>query len=273
MSSDDGQVALDRPRRVPQSSTARRECADGDALPTSRPTLLLVAGLSVTVLTFGLPLAHLGARLPGSSIGLALLPLLVLGACSLRPTITLLTHLAFPVSHLPLLLAQPELVSREVYGGASGLFGLVAVATAFAMFLGAATTTLRPPKNRIPLYAHPELWRGFAIAVAVGPILALALPALTSVDADPLGASVAIGSGLAISVLAAGFWMPRLVLGRDSGHARGHFEGTAGNASSSDPRLVALARQSRPSAARTAFVLAIAAVALGGVAAWTYWRP
>lgn len=242
-------------------------------MPTSRPTLLLVAGLSVTVLTFGLPLAHLGARLPGSSIGLALLPLLVLGACSLRPTTALLTHLAFPVSHLPLLLVEPELASREVYGGASGLFGLVAIATAFAMFLGAATATLRPPKKSVPLYAHPELWRGFAIAVAVGPILALALPALTSLDADPLGASVAIGCGLAVSVLAAGFWMPRLVLGRDSGQAALRIEDTLATPSMSDPRLVALARESRPSTARTAFALVISAVALGGVAAWTYWRP
>lgn len=242
-------------------------------MPTSRPTLLLVAGLCVTILTFGLPLAHLGVRLPGSSIGLALLPLVVLGACSLRPTTTLLTHLAFPVSHLPLLLVEPDLVSREVYGGASGLFGLVAVATAFAMFLGATTSTLRPPKKSVPLYAHPELWRGFAIAVAVGPILALALPALTSIDADPLGASSAIGCGLAVSVLAAGFWMPRLVLGQHSGRVAARFEDAVAGASHSDPRLVALTRESRPSSARTAFVLTIAAIALGGGAAWTYWRP
>lgn len=242
-------------------------------MPTSRPTLLLVAGLSVTVLTFGLPLAHLGARLPGSSIGLALLPLLILGACSLWPTTTLLTHLAFPVSHLPLLLVEPELASREVYGGASGLFGLVAITTAFAMFLVAATPSLRPPRARVPLYAHADLWRGFAIAIAVAPILALALPALTAVDADPLGATVAIGCGLAVSVVAAGFWMPRLVLGNASGRVGVPAARAPRYATSSDPRLLALARESRPSGARTALVLVISALALGGVAAWTYWRP
>jgi hypothetical protein len=245
-------------------------------LPTSRPTLLLVAGLSVTVLAFGLPLAHLGARLPGSSIGLGLLPLIALGACLFRPATTLLTHLVFPVSHLPLLITEPELASREVYGGASGLFGLVAIAIAFGLFLVAATETLRPPRKSVPLYAHPDLWRGFAIAVAVGPILALALPALTAVDADPLGAAVAIGCGLAVSVLAAGFWMPKLVLGRDAGRLGALLERAPLSpppSSSFDPRLVALARESRPSGARTAFVLVISALALGGVAAWTTWRP
>lgn len=243
-------------------------------MPTSRPNLLLVAGLSVTVLAFGLPLAHLGVRLPGSGLALALLPVLTLLACSFRPATVLLTHFAFPVSHLPLLVTHPDLASREVYGGASGLLGLVAIASAFTVFLIAATPTLRPPKRPTPLHAHPDLWRGLAIAVAIGPILALALPALTAVDVDPLGAAVAMGCGLAVSVVAAGFWMPRLVLALGPTTGRVPYAARrAGHGLSHDERHQALARESRPSPARTAWVIVLSALALGGVAAWTYWRP
>lgn len=229
-------------------------------MPTSRPVLLLIAGLSVTLLTVGLPLAHLRVRPSGLALGLATLPFLVLLVTAARPHVRWLTHFAFPASHLPLLVIQPELTSREVYGGLSGLVGLIAIAVAYALFLTAATPSARrlAPNARATWTASPDVWRTLAILFAAGPILALVLPSLTAFEPDPLGAAVAVGSGIAIAFVAVGLWLPRLVLVRPEMRAAA---------------LSNLARQSRPSGARTAWALVVATLTLIGIAVWSFWRP
>ena len=236
---------------------------DGALLPTSRPVLLLIAGLSATLLTVALPLAHLRVRPSGLALGLLALPFLVLLVTAARPNARWLTHFVFPASHLPLLVVQPELTSREVYGGLSGLVGLIAIAIAYTLFLAAATPSIRrrtPPHHtpRRAWTAHPDVWRTLAILFAVGPMLALALPSLTAVEPDPLGAAVAVGSGVAVAFVAVGWWMPRLVLIRPEARAAA---------------LTTLARQSRPSGSRTTWALVVAALFLIGIAVWSIWRP
>lgn len=228
-------------------------------MPTSRPILLLVAGLSVTLLIVGLPVAHLGTRLLGSMLALVGLPLLVLIASAIRPETRWLTHLVFPASHLPLLIARPELTSREVYGGVSGLLGLIAIAVSYALYLVAVTPQkARGERVNSPVHSHPGLWRILAIAFAVGPTLALALPILTALEPDPLGAAVALGSGVLVAALSVGWWMPRLTL-----------IGPENRLSELD----ALARAGRSSVTRTTLSLVGAAVALAGLMVWSYWRP
>lgn len=231
-------------------------------MPTSRPVLLLIAGLSATLLTVALPLAYLRVRPSGFALGLLTLPFLVLLVTAARPNARWLTHFVFPASHLPLLVVQPELTSREVYGGLSGLVGLIAITIAYALFLTAATPSIRlraPPRHtRHTWTAHPDLWRILAILFALGPMLALALPSLTAVEPDPLGAAVAVGSGVAVAFVAVGWWMPRLVLIRPEARAAA---------------LTTLARQSRPSGSRTTWALVVAALFLIGIAVWSIWRP
>jgi hypothetical protein len=220
---------------------------------------MLVAGLSVTLLIVGLPLAHLGLRLQGVAVVLVALPLVVLLASAIRPETRWLTHLVFPASHLPLLIARPELTSREVYGGLSGLIGLVAIAVSFVFYLMAVTPRLnRGERPRTAWHSHPDLWRVLAILFAVGPTLALALPALTALEPDPLGAAVALGIGVVVSALAVGLWLPRLTLieGEQRQEALRH-----------------LARLSKSSGTKTTLALVFAAIALTGLAVWSYWRP
>jgi hypothetical protein len=222
-------------------------------------------------------MAHLGTRPTGLQLTLMLLPALTLIACSFRPSITWLTHFAFPASHLPLLMSNKALTSGEIYGGVNGLLGLIAIIVSAIVFFASVTPALstRRRANRRPnrdLMRHPWLLPALAIAFTLGPALALTLPALMVPDLDPLNAALAIGLGPVLAV-GAGLWLTRHTAAAASTASARPTVSHPHAATSSLTTLIDLTNDSRPNAIRTVWVTAAAAFFLGLLILWTYWRP
>ena len=138
---------------------------------------MVASGLLVTVVLVGVPLAYVGARLPGLSGVFALFPLAAVALCVLGPwsrqTASRAAEAAlppplraaatpppfdayppawlsvglFPASHLPVLLAHPRRADVRLYHGPGGLVALLAVGAAFAFWLRATRPRLLASKS------------------------------------------------------------------------------------------------------------------------------
>lgn len=229
--------------------------------PRASPTLV-ASGLATTLLLLALPMLHLGLRPTTGMLALATLPVVALAVAVRFPAIPALTHFVFPVSHLPLLIAHPKLTSTEVYGGASGLFGLLAILVSGAVFL-ASTAPPIPRPTRTAEDAPQRPWprslgtlRLLALAFALLPALALTLATISSPDLAPENAALALLLGPLLAVGTVGLWLTRALTPGDR-----------------DEALASLARRSRPSASRTTWVIIVAALAIGLTVFWSHWRP
>lgn len=217
--------------------------------------MLVASGASTTLLLVVLPYLHIEARPNPGALAFALIPFVALIAALARPQNGVLTHLVFPTSHLPVLMLHPELTSREVYGGVSGLIGLFAVLVSFGVFLAATAPSAPQTRGRWRV-DEARVWRALAVTFATAPIAALTLPALIAPDADPLDLGLAVALGMAVSLLAALLWndrVPRVELAPSRRKAR-HIPVA--------PRL-----------SRALLSCAVAVLALGALVVWSGWRP
>ncbi|MBL8783255.1 MAG: hypothetical protein JNJ59_00025 [Deltaproteobacteria bacterium] len=235
---------------------------------------LLFAGLAFTVLVLGLPMAHVGLRPRGIELAFVLLPLGAIVAATLRPNLTILTHLLVPVAHLPLLAVHPELTGDTVYGGPKGLLALLAVAASFAIYLAVATPrkTSRGPaakgpaprpeatprERRLRLPAHPLVLGALGLTLAV--LAALFLPALSQRNAPWQALSaIALGPILVWWLVARGLGQRILPPTLDEGQ-----------------RLRALhdlAQSARPRPVILVLAALLAALSIGLGVFWSLWSP
>lgn len=223
-------------------------------MASPRPLPLVVSGLVFTMLALGLPLLHLRSSPSGLQVALIALPIAVLVTVLLVPGRAALSHFAFPLAHVPLMAALPELTGDRIYGGASGLLAFVAVVCAGAAYLVAATPRLVTRRVR------PELIAVVGLVVALAVLVAFVFgvhgaknapwPALTGLVIGPLVAWWLVAHGLARHVALP--TLDRAVRTRD---------------------LYALRERSRPRL--TTFVLAavLAVVALALLAFFYLWSP
>jgi len=215
---------------------------------------MLVAGVTCTALLFALPLAYLGQPISALVAALATLPLLVLLALLFRPHLVTLSHLAFPLAHLPLLLTRPELTGPRIYGGPSGLVAFLAVIAAGAAFF--VTVTPRLEARR----ARPEALPLVGLLLALAPTLALFAPALATSNA-PWGALLCIALAPLVS-----WWLVAHVFVRD----------VAMPALAPGQRVRALYRlreRSRPRSSRLVLAAILTVPALALTALWYLWSP
>lgn len=193
---------------------------------------MVASGLLVTVVLVGVPLAYVGARLPGLSGVFALFPPAALALCVLGPwargTASRAAEAAlpptlraaaiprpfdryppawlsvglFPASHLPVLLAHPSLADVRLYHGPGGLAALAAVGAAFAFWLRASRPRLVPAKafRTAPASLVSVVTWGVA-TLLVGAYLVPALRPHTA----PEGALLAIALGVLTVVLVVGW--------------------------------------------------------------------
>lgn len=165
-----------------------------------RPLPLVVSGAIFTALILGLPLLHLNIRPSGATLVFAIVPTLVLVAMLLAPRRPVLSHFAFPISHLPLLVALPDLAGDRVYSGFSGLVALLAVLGAGAAYIVAATPRLFARRARI------EVLGAVGLVLGLAPLLAFTVSALTVDDAPwPALTALVIGPMVAWWLVAHGF--------------------------------------------------------------------
>jgi hypothetical protein len=164
-----------------------------------RLVLTIAVGAAFTALLLGLPAAHAirWSRLPVDAwllVGLAL-PWFALMACLVGrhpawPT------LGFPVSHLPLVMAVPELTDARIYGGLRGLLAVGAIAGVgvawLAVTLGSPAGGSRPKSGSV--WPHP--FGTGALFLAIGIFGAFAAPTFESGIADRWGAVVSLVVGL-----------------------------------------------------------------------------
>lgn len=223
-------------------------------MPLPRSLPLIVSGLVFTTLCIGLPMLHLRLHPGGATLLLLALPPAVLVVMLFAPRLPALSHFAFPLAHLPALLAYPELTGPRVYAGATGLVAFLAVVASAAAYLVA--TTPRLPASR----ARPELLVTIGAALALAPLLALAAPALA---ADT--ATWASLTCLALGPLIA-WWLV----------ARGFVQQVALPAV--DPALrtrafYTLRERIRPRPMTFLFAAIMSALALGLLAFWYLWSP
>ncbi|MCC6621966.1 MAG: hypothetical protein IT385_11960 [Deltaproteobacteria bacterium] len=228
--------------------------------PAPRPLALFVTGTLFTVLFLAAPLAHQVPRASARDVLLLVAPAIVLLIALARPLPVLIYGL-FPVSHLPLVVLRPELVSPTVYPTA---WPLLAVVAAGAAYVAAASRRLAP--KVMPTPGPRDLWVLVASAlVALGPLIALILPALRR-DVEPQTAALVAVLGPLASWYAVARLVPRLVLPpllSSAAHAE------AWHALAPPPPSDGAA-DPRARAHRRAFLVAalLAAVALGLAAAW-----
>lgn len=223
-------------------------------MPTPRPLSMLVAGATFTALLLALPLVHLGQPITTLVAAMTALPLLVLVALLFRPHLVALSHLAFPLAHLPLLLTRPELTGPRIYGGPSGLVAFLAVIAAGAAFF--VTTTPRLEARR----ARPEALPLIGLLLVLAPTLALFAPALATRSA-PWGALLCIALAPLVS-----WWLVAHVFLRD----------VATPALAPGQRVRALYRlreRARPRTSRLVLAAILAAPALTLTALWYLWSP
>ncbi|MGM0577037.1 MAG: hypothetical protein ACQEXJ_15030 [Myxococcota bacterium] len=119
-----------------------------------RRLVLASLGAILYALLVALPMAHVSAwaaRAPDSvALGLAALPVVAWAVAVARPA-PWATLWLFPVSHLPVLVAHPDLTGRPVYAGVDGMLALGAVVAVGAAWCGVALAAPRPRRARRPL--------------------------------------------------------------------------------------------------------------------------
>lgn len=215
---------------------------------------MLVAGATFTALLFALPLAHLGQPLTAPVIALSTAPLIVLLALLLRPRLAYLSHLAFPLAHLPLLLLRPELAGPRIYGGPSGLVAFAAVIGAGAAFFVTVDPRLEARAARPSVLP----WVGLLLTLAV--TFSLFAPALAAPKA-PWGALLAVALAPLLS-----WWLVARLLTRD----------VALPTLAASHRVRALYRlreRSRPRTSRLVLAAFLTVPALALTALWYLWSP
>jgi hypothetical protein len=232
--------------------------------PSPRPSLFF-AGLAFSVLVLALPMAHLGLRPRGVDLAFALLPLAALVAATLRPQLTVLTHLIVPVTHLPTLALHPELTGDAIYGGPKGLLALLAVAASFALYLWVATPRLRPRTTATParlrdlrLPGHPLVVGALVLTLSIS--AALFLPALSPRGAPwPALSAVALGPLLVWWLVARGLGQRVMPPTLDEGQ-RLH-------------ALHTLSRDARPRPVILVLAVLLGALSIGLGVFWSLWSP
>jgi hypothetical protein len=167
-----------------------------------RPHLLGVGAAHTTLLLL-LPALHVatwtGVALTPLTIALVALPYLALAAAALHPA-PWLTLGAYPLAHLPALIALPALTGPLVYEGALGLCALTAVAavalTFAALALRRPATPTPPPRWHLRDHALPLAATASALlilAAFLAPILTTPAP----VDAPAAQLSILTGTAIA----------------------------------------------------------------------------
>ncbi len=223
-------------------------------MPLPRSLPLIVSGLVFTMLCVGLPMLHLHLRPGGATLLFLALPPGVLLVMLLAPRLPALSHFAFPLAHLPVLLAHPELTGPRVYAGPAGLVAFLAVVGAGTAYLVASTPRLAASR------ARPELLVVLGAVLAQAPLLALAVPALAS-DTAPWAALTCLAIGPVIA-----WWLV----------ARGFVQQVALPAIDPAARTRAfytLRDRIRPRPMTFVFAAIAAALTLGLIAFWYLWSP
>jgi len=223
-------------------------------MPLPRSLPLIVSGLVFTTLCIALPMLHLHLRPTGGALLLLLIPPAVLVVMLLAPRLSALSHFAFPLAHLPILLAYPELTGPRVYGGATGLVAFLAVVAAGAAYLVATTPRL------VASRARPEWLVVIGTLLALAPSIALTAPALVA-DTAPWASLTC----LALAPLIA-WWLV----------ARGFLQHVALPAVDPATRTRAfytLRERIRPRPATFVLAALASALTLGLLAFWYLWSP
>ena len=223
-------------------------------MPLPRSLPLIVSGLVFTTLSIALPMLHLRVQPSGITLLFLALPPAVLVVMLLAPRSPALSHFAFPLAHLPMMLAHPELTGPRVYAGATGLVAFLAVVGAGAAYLVATTPRLTTSR------ARPELLVTLGALLALAPLLALAGPALAA-DTAPWASLTCLALGPLIA-----WWLV----------ARGFVQQVALPAV--DPALRArafylLRARVRPRPMTFVFAAIMSALALALLAFWYLWSP
>jgi len=221
-------------------------------LPRSLP--LIVSGLVFTMLCVGLPMLHLHLHPGGVTLLFLTLPPAVLVVMLFAPRLPALSHFAFPLAHLPVLLVHPELTGPRVYAGPAGLVAFLAVVGAGTAYL--VSTTPRLVASR----ARPELLVAVGAVLALAPLLALAVPALAT-DAAPWASLTCLAIGPVIA-----WWLV----------ARGFVQqvGLPAVDPATRARSFYLLRDRiRPRPMTFVFAAIASALALGLIAFWYLWSP
>ncbi|MCA9514442.1 MAG: hypothetical protein KC635_05830 [Myxococcales bacterium] len=178
-----------------------------------RVALQLGVGAIFTTLLLVVPALHavswLGVHLDAVAWALVALPFAVLLAAAGRGPLWA-GLFAWPVAHLPALVAVPALSDRSLYTGLSGFVALAAVALlGVAWFLSllwpSGRAALRPPGA--PRRPGPHALVLLAHALSVGVFGAFALAATRSPDTDVVSANLILVIGVVVAFVVAGRWV------------------------------------------------------------------
>jgi hypothetical protein len=170
---------------------------------------LLMAGLLFTVLLVYLPLAFV-ARWSGSSpsnllVLFAALPVLTLLVALLWPRHWVLVGV-WPLSHLPVLVLEPDLVGSVVYAGASGFIGfvlLVLAGWAWVILAGRVSQAKSPSFIRQP---RPFILSVYLLASSI--LGAFLLPVFGTLGADhALLTGLVVMTATLVALTVAGKWV------------------------------------------------------------------
>lgn len=221
-------------------------------MPPPRTLPLLVSGLVFTLLAVVLPMLHLNLRPSGMTLLLLLIPPAMLIVMLLAPRLPGLSHFAFPLAHLPILLTHPDLAGPRIYSGPSGLVAFLAVVAAGAAYL--VCTTPRLTTRRV----RPEALAWIALVMALAPAIALAIPALASEHvAWPAMTCLVLAPLVAWWLVARNFVQHVAVPTLDPATRTRAF--------------YALRSRSRPRTSTLVVALVLAVLALGLLAFWSFW--
>ncbi len=221
-------------------------------MPPPRTLPLLVSGLVFTLLAVVLPMLHLNLRPSGMTLLLLLIPPAMLVVMLLAPRLPGLSHFAFPLAHLPILLTHPDLAGPRIYAGASGLVAFLAVIASGVAYL--VCTTPRLTTRRV----RPEALASIGLAIALAPAVALAIPALASERvAWPAMTCLVLGPLVAWWLVARSFVQQVAVPALDpSARTRAFY---------------ALRSHARPRTTTLVVALVLAVLTLGLLAFWSFW--
>ncbi len=221
-------------------------------MPPPRTLPLLVSGLVFTLLAVVLPMLHLNLRPSGMTLLLLLIPPAMLVVMLLAPRLPGLSHFAFPLSHLPILLTHPDLSGPRIYAGPTGLVAFLAVVASGAAYL--VSTTPRLTTGRL----RPEPLALIGLVLALAPAIALAIPALASERvAWPAMTCLVLGPLVAWWLVARNFVQHVAVPVLDPGARTRSF--------------YTLRNRARPRTATLVFALVFAVLVLGLLAFWSFW--
>ena len=183
----------------------------------------ITSGVAFTMLLVVLPMLHVAfwdGEPPGLvTLGLALLPFLVIGFAILRPLPWVVVWL-FPVAHLPVLVHQPKLTGPLVYSGAEGFVALVLVTCFGGLWMGANlhVRTSQPPTSDPPLRVSRLPWITTVSALAIW--VSFVWPVLGAAQAGrPQASALVLGVAAVVVVWVSGRWITR-ELGEIRGDAR-----------------------------------------------------